>query len=335
MRRRNFVSVAAGALATWPITLLAQRPGNVYRIAILLPSGAVGTWTEAKSPRYWRPFFEELRRLGYAEGQNLTVQRYSGEGETDRYAELARTVTASGPDVIFVMSARMALFCKAATTTIPIVAMTVDPVLVGLASSLAHPGGNITGVVADAGLEIEGKYLELLRQVIPSASRIAYLTPRAVWESDMLSPVRELAPRVGVSVVAAALENPIGETEYRRVFANIAQQHVDAVIVGDSSENSTASRLIIELAESYRLPALYTARGYVEHGGLMSYGIVASELSRHAADAIGQVLGGADPGNIPFYRATAFELVVNLKTANALGLTVPQLLLAQAAEVIE
>jgi len=335
MKRRGFVSLAAGALVAWPIALFAQRLGKVYRIAILRPSGTVGTWTEAASPGYWRPFFEELRRLGYVEGQNLTVQRYSGAGATDRYAELARTVAASGPDVIFVTSARMAQFCKAATTTIPIVASTVDPVLVGLASSLAHPGGNITGVVADAGLEIEGKYLELLRQLIPSASRIAYLTPRAIWESNMLSPVRELAQRLGVSVVAAALENPIGETEYRRVFMDMAQQHVDAVIVGDSSENSTASRLIIELAESYRLPALYTARGYVEHGGLMSYGIVASELSRHAADAIGQVLGGADPGNIPFYRPTAFELVINLKTAKALGLTVPQSILGRADEVIE
>lgn len=336
MRRREFITLLGGAAAAWPVPVHAQQPGKVYRIAIVIPSGSIDRWNAVASPRYWRPFFEELRGQGFVEGQNLVVERYSGEGQTDLYADLAHKVVASKPDAIYVQTDRMAANFKAASATIPIVANLADPVAFGLVSSLAHPGGNITGVVGDAGIEFYSKYLELLRQAVPGASRIAYLTPREVWDSPtLLTPVRAAARQVGVSLIPALLEAPIREAEFRRVFAAMAQQRADGLIVGSSSENSSSARLIVELAENARLPTIYPGRWFAERGGLMSYSADYPDLNRRAGADIAQILKGANPGEIPFYQATRFELVINLKTAKTLGLTVPQSLLARADAVIE
>ena len=333
MRRRDLINYAAVA-AVCPLAALAQQPGKVYRIALLIPSGSVERMNEAANPRTWRPFFEELRRRGFIEGRNLIVERYSGEGQSDRYAELARAVVASKPDAIYCGTVRMAAYLKAATETIPIVADAAGVVEFGLVSSLAHPGGNITGV-SDAGLEFYAKHLELLRQAVPTASQLAYLTPHEVWDSPLLAPVKDAARQIGVSLVPELLDAPIQEPEYRRVFALMAQQGLEALIVGSSQENSVNARLIVELAEIARLPTLYPGRWYVEQGGLMSYGPDIPELYRQLGADIAEILKGAKPGDIPFYQPTRFELVVNLKTATALGLTVPQSLLARADEVIE
>jgi putative tryptophan/tyrosine transport system substrate-binding protein len=335
MRRRKFVMLI-GAAAAWPLAARAQQPGKIYRIAIVIPAGSVEFLNEAKSPRNWRPFFEELRRQGFVEGQNLVVERYSGEGETDRYAELARRVVASTPDVIITQTTRLALDFKAATTTIPIVASAAAPIASGLVPSLAHPGGNITGVAGDAGVEFYAKHLELVRQVIPSAVRVAYLTPRAVWESaTLLTPVKDAAKEAGISLIPALLDAPIEEAEYRRVFAALAETRVDALIVGDSAEHYSQQRLIIDLAEHARLPAVYPGRIFVERGGLISYGAEGADLVRRRASDVARILNGAKPGDIPFYQATRFELVINLKTATALGLTISPTLLSRADEVIE
>ena len=336
MRRRAFITLIGGAAATWPLAGHAQQPGKVYRIAIVIPSGSVEFLHEAKNPRNWGPFFEELRRQGFVEGQNLVVERYSGEGDTDRYAELARRVVASTPDAIITSTTRLALDFKAATTTIPIVASAAAPIASGLVPSLAHPGGNITGASGDGGVEFYAKHLELVRQVIPSAVRIAYLTPRAVWESAiLLTPVKDAAKEAGISLIPALLEAPIKEAEYRRVFAALVTDRVDALIVGDSAENFSRQRLIIDLAEAARLPAVYPARTFVERGGLISYGAEGADLVRRKASDVAQILKGARPGDIPFYQATRFELVINLKTATALGLTISPTLLSRADEVIE
>jgi putative ABC transport system substrate-binding protein len=334
MRRRKFVMLI-GAAAAWPLAARAQQPGKVYRIAFLHPSASVETMYEATNPRFWRPFAEELRRLGYVEGQNLVVERYSGKGQTDRYAELARTIAASKPDAIFCFSTNMAAQFKAATATIPIVSFGTDPVAFGLVSSLAHPGGNVTGVAPDAGIELHAKNLELLRQAVPTASRIAYLTPRDGWESPGLVALKEAAQRLGISLIPALLDPPTHEPEYRRVFEEMAQDRVDALLVGDRAENFAYTRLIIELAEIGRLPAIYPDRPFAEQGGLMSYGVYKPELYRRAAYDIAQILNGANPGDIPFYQATRFEFVINLKTATALGLTISPTLLSRADEVIE
>jgi putative ABC transport system substrate-binding protein len=333
VRRRDLINYAAVA-AVCPLAALAQQPGKVYRIALVSPSGSVERMNEAANPRTWRPFFEELRRRGFIEGRNLIVERYSGEGQSDRYAELARAVVASKPDAIYCGTVRMAAYLKAATETIPIVADAAGVVEFGLVSSLAHPGGNITGV-SDAGLEFYAKHLELLRQAVPTASQLAYLTPHEVWDSPLLAPVKDAARQIGVSLVPELLDAPIQEPEYRRVFALMAQQGLEALIVGSSQENSVNARLIVELAEIARLPTLYPGRWYVEQGGLMSYGPDIPELYRQLGADIAEILKGAKPGDIPFYQPTRFELVVNLKTATALGLTVPQSLLARADEVIE
>ena len=283
----------------------------------------------------FRALFQELRRLGYVEGQNLVVERYSGEGRTEYYAELARNVVRRKPDLIFAVSARLVQHFKAATTTIPVVGYTSDPVSLGLGASLARPGGNITGVVPDVGLELWDKQLQFLTEATPTASRVAYLTPRAVWDNPTGAAMRAAAQRRGITLLGALLDSPVQEGEYRRAFAVMARERADALIVNDSPENYTWQRLIVELAENARLPAVYPNRMFVELGGLMAYGTDSVDLFRYTAHQIDQILKGAKPGEIPFYEATKFELVVNLKTAKALGLTIPPSLLTVADEVIE
>jgi putative ABC transport system substrate-binding protein len=334
--RRDLLGLAAGAAAAWPFAACAQQPGRVYRIAVVHPSAPLAAMRE---PGFDATLFAELRRLGYAEGTNLVVERHSGEGWTDRYAELARTVARTTPDAIFCVTARLALSFKAATATIPVVAVAADPLGFGIAPSLARPGGNITGVVPDAGPELDGKRLELLLDAVPTATRIFFLTLPLLAENvprrTEPSPLQLAAERLRVAVRNIPLRAPVAEPEYRRAFAVMARARAQGVIISDSAENATWQRLIIGLARAAQLPALYPARGAVEQGGLMSYGVDYPDLYRRAGGYVAQILGGADPGEMPFYRATAFELAVNLRTAAALGLTLPPTLLALADAVIE
>ncbi len=280
-------------------------------------------------------FFKELRKLGYIEGGNLLVERYSGEGRTEHYADLARDVVLSHPDLIFTVTTRMAQHFKATATTIPIVAYLADPVASGLARSLAQPGGNITGVIPDVGADFWGKQLEFLKVVFPTARKVAYLTPRGAWNMPGGVAIRKAANQIAVELIGALLEGSIDEPEYRRVFAAMAQERVDAVMVNDAAENYTNQRLITKLAESGRLPAIYPDRSFVELGGLMAYGPELEELYRHAANQIDQILKGAKPGELPFYQATKFKLTLNLNTAKVLGLAIPQSVLLRADEVIQ
>jgi len=280
-------------------------------------------------------FFKELRKLGHIEGGNLLVERYSGEGRTEHYADLARDVVLSHPDLIFTVTTRMAQHFKATATTIPIVAYLADPVASGLARSLAQPGGNMTGVIPDVGADFWGKQLEFLKVVVPTARKVAYLTPRGAWNMPGGVAIRKAANQIAVELIGALLEGSIDEPEYRRVFAAMAQERVDAVMVNDSAENYTNQRLITKLAESGRLPAIYPDRSFVELGGLMAYGPELEELYRHAANQIDQILKGAKPGELPFYQATKFKLTLNLNTAKVLGLAIPQSVLLRADEVIQ
>ena len=346
MRRREFVALLGGAAITWPLTGQAQPSGKVYRIAILHPSAPVADISETGDHPYFPVFFQELRRLGYVEERNLTVDRYSGEGRIERHAELARTAVGSKPDVILAISPHMMLPLKEATATIPIVGITGDPVASGLVTNLARPGGNITGISVDPGLEIYGKSLEIFKEAVPTISRVAFLMPRPVWEGALpgsrtanLAPgsraVRQAADQLGMTVLDAALDSPIQESEYRRVFAAISQEGADALVVGQPPENLTHRRLIVELAEKARLPALYPWRDYVVIGGLMAYAVDLKDVFRRAADQVDEILKGATPSEMPIYQPTTFELIINAKTARALGLTLPPVLLARADEVIE
>jgi putative ABC transport system substrate-binding protein len=206
-----------------------------------------------------------------------------------------------------------------------------DPVANRLVSSLARPGGNITGVSDVEWEGMMGKRLGLLRELIPTMSRVGFLASRDVGSSD----VREAAQQAGISLVGPELEGTMDETEYRRAFKVMTQERVDALIVGDQGEHGTYSRLIIELAEQSRLPALYPYLYFAEQGGLMAYGIDGDDKWRRAVGYIARILQGANPGELPIDQATKIELIMNLKAAKTLGLTVPQILLAGADELIE
>jgi putative ABC transport system substrate-binding protein len=334
MRRREFIGSLIGTAVAWPLAASAQQPARVYRIAVVHPSRPVKEMNETGSI-YYKGFFGELRRLGYIEGQNLIVERYSGEGNTAHYAELATEVVRQQPDVIFASSTRMVARLKAATTTIPIVGNMADPVFYGVVDSLAQPGGNITGVTSDPGIEIWGKRLGLLRELIPSASRVGFLASRDVAEAADGIAMRKAAQQAGISIVGPPLESPIQESEYRRVFKVMTEERADALIVSDQVEHTTNSRLIIELAEQSRLPAIFPWRYYAEQGGLIAYGTGTTDINRRAASYVGRILKGAKPSDLPIDQATKIELIINLKTAKTLGITVPRILLAGADELIE
>ncbi|HEV2548436.1 MAG TPA: ABC transporter substrate-binding protein [Stellaceae bacterium] len=338
MRRRNFLGVLCGAVvATVPFFARAQQTTKVYRIAVVSPAAtSVALMSETGGSAYYRAFFERLRQLGYVEGQNLVVERYSGENRPEHYAELAREIVRGSPDLILASATALALEFKAATDTIPVVAVSADPVAYGVAASLPRPGGNITGVTVDAGVEIMGKCLEFLREMVPAASRIAWLASRPrEGQAPYTVALQEAARKMQISLVGPPLQAPFNEAEFRRVFAAMAQAGADALLVGGGPENFGNRQLIVELAEKARLPAIYFFREFTDIGGLMSYGVSLSDLSRHAADQIDQILKGAKPGDIPFYQPTKFELIINLRTAKALGITMPPTLLIAADEVIE
>jgi putative ABC transport system substrate-binding protein len=224
---------------------------------------------------------------------------------------------------------------KAATSTIPIVAIFAQPIEFGIVPSLARPGGNITGVTVDAGWWDQwAKRVQLLKEAVPQITRLGALETRKVRE-QFASEERDIALKNSVSIVGPPLEPPTDEQEYQRVFAALAQEGAEGLVVNDEPENNTHRRLIAELAEKGRLPAIYHFRQFVEVGGLMSYGIDPSDVGHRVADIVDQILKGAKPGEIPIFQPTQFELSVNLKTAKTLGIELPPLLVARADKVIE
>ena len=279
-------------------------------------------------------FFVELRRLGYVEGENLLVERRSGEGKTERYAEVARELVSLKPDVMIVTSARILAFFREATTTIPIVAITGDPILFGIVSNLSHPEGNITGFSADAGIEIHGKYLEILREVKPDLSRVGLLTARLSWE-PYGRPLGEIAKRMGLAILGPPLDHPFDEAEFRRVIAAMVRDGADGLLVSAAAENYPHRRLIVELAEKNRLAAIYPFAAYAKLGGLAAYAVDIGDIGSRAAGYVVKLLQGSKAGELPYYMPTKLQLIINMKTAETFGLTVPSSLLARADEVIE
>jgi putative ABC transport system substrate-binding protein len=333
MRRREFITLLGGA-AAWPGATRAQQPGRQDRIAIFHPAIPTTLLTETGGGSAWRAFFAELRRLGYVEGQNLIIERYSAEGHHERYAELAREIVSRKPDLIVTGTNPVVLAFTAATGTIPIVAFMLDPLKAGLVTSLSRPGGNLTGITLDAGVEIWGKRLQVLKEAIPSIAKAAFLGMRGGWDDSSGQALRDASGRLGISLVF--MVPPQGTpSEIERVFAAMEQQRPDAVLVSGEGDLYAHRRLIAELAGKHRLPAMFPYRDHVEAGGLMAYAVDLAELLRRMADDVHQILSGAKPGDIPIYQATKFELLINLKTAKALGLSLPQTLLATAAEIIE
>jgi putative ABC transport system substrate-binding protein len=316
-----------------PPTGEAQPAGKVWRIAIVAP--AATTVAKVEGPVF-KSLLSELRQLGYVEGQNLVLERWAGRGRSAQYPDLARAVVQVKPDLIIAGSAPIVGHLKRATTTIPIVAFTSgDPIAQGLVVSLARPGGNITGVSVSPDADFQGKYLELLREVVPTAKRVALLVPRRPWESGLNARMlRDASQRLGVTLVGAVLEDPIQEPEYRRAFAALTRDRVNAVIVGDYVENFQNMRVIVDLAAQARLPTVALRKDFVEAGALISYGAYIGDQVRIGANYIDRILRGANPGELPYQLPTKFELAINLKTAKALGLTIPQSVLVRASEII-
>jgi putative ABC transport system substrate-binding protein len=333
MRRRDFIT-ALGTAATWPLAARAQQPAKMKRIALVTSSAKVSEISVSGRP-YYRAFFEELSRLGYVEGQNLGVERYSGEGRPERYAELARDVVNRHPDLILTSGAHLSLDFKMATTTIPIVTIIIDPIAQGLVASIARPGGNITGVTIAGGLEIIGKRMGLLVEAVPKLSTVGYLASQRFWEDARGEAAREAAKQAGISLKAALLGSAFNEAEYQRVFRSMEQDRADALMVSEEPEHVTYRATIAELAAKDRIPTISPFREFVEVGGLMAYGSDLADIYRRVANLIDKILRGANPGDIPFHQPTKFELVINLKTAKALGLEMPAMLLGRADEVVE
>jgi putative tryptophan/tyrosine transport system substrate-binding protein len=339
MRRRDFT--IGVLLATAMRSARAQQSAKQRRIAIVIPAGAVADISETGNDplgrRLYQPFFEELRRLGEVEGQNLTIERYSGEARRESPADLAREIVSRNPDVIVAVTNPTALAILAATGTIPIVWIGADAIRFGLVTNLARPGGNITGV-SRYDLEFYGKFLQILKEVLPSASRLGWLAPHRIWKGSYgqvtQRAFQDAAERLGVSLVPMLVQESTA-SDYRRVFAEIAPAPPDAIGVSDIADLFPYRRLIVELVERSRLPAIYGYREYVEAGGLMAYEGELGELGRRMADDVHEILNGAKPGDIPIYQQTEFALIINLKAAEALDLTIPPSLLARADEVIE
>ena len=334
MRRREFIA-GLGSAAGWPLAARAQQSANVYLIAIVRTSGSIADMTEAGDNPSYSVLFKELRRLGYIERQNLIVERHSGEGHQERYTEIANEVVRTRPDLIVAVSSPLVLIFKAVTDTIPVVGVMADPVAYGVVPNLARPGGNITGVSVDAGLEIWAKRLQILQEVVPTARKVGYLNLRSSWDLAQGRALQEAARRLGIALSGPPLEQPIQATEYRRVLGTMSHEHLDGLIVSDIADNFTHRRLIVSLAEIARLPTIYPYRAYFEEGGLMVYGSDLTALYRRVASYIDQILRGAKPGEIPIYLEAKFELLINLKATRALGLAVPTSLLVRADEVIE
>jgi putative ABC transport system substrate-binding protein len=211
-----------------------------------------------------------------------------------------------------------------------------DPVPYGIVTNIARPGGNITGIsVEAAGPVISTKRLQILREAVPTAAKVGFLGSRQVWSLPTVDVLREAAQQVGISLLGPPLETPIQAEEYRRALGAMAQEHVDGVIVGDQAEHFPNRQLIVDLVRAAKLPTIFPYREYFELGALMAYGPSVSDGYRRLAGYIDQILKGASPGDLPIYLESKFDLVINLKTAKALGITIPPSLLVRADEVIE
>jgi len=329
IQRRTFMAVVSGGLLAAPLAAEGQQAAKVARIGFL----AVNL---ASAPHLPEAFRQGLRDLGYVEDRNVVLEYRSAEGKSERLPVLAAELVALKVDVIVVGGTPQALAAKQETKTLPIVfAGAGDPVTSGLVTNLARPGGNITGLSSVAP-DLVGKRLELLKQAIPGVSQVAVLwEPGEVGkrtEKDMMREAEVAAQALGVRLQVVEARGP---ADFDRAFSDMTSARAGALTVLGSARFFNERRRLAGLAAKNRLPAVYVSRDFVDAGGLMSYGPNAADLFRRAATYVDKILKGAKPGDLPVEQPTKFDLVINLKTAKALGLTIPQSLLARADEVIQ
>src|SRR5712692_4866435 len=312
-----------------PVGAEAQQAAKVARIGFLSADIAANLHLR-------EAFLQGLRDLGYIEGRNVVIEYRDAEGKYERLPALAADLVALKVDVIVVTSTPAALAAKQATRTIPIVlAWAGDPVGSGLVTSLARPGGNVTGLSVLAP-ELVGKRLELLTQAVPGVSRVAALWHPGDYaertDKDMLKEADVAARALGVRLQVVEARGP---EDFDRAFSDMTRARADAVTVQSTNIFFIERRRLVDLAAKNRLPAMYLTREFVDAGGFMSYGPNVADLFRRAATYVDKILKGAKPGDLPIEQPTKFELVINLKTAKALGLTIPQSVLGRADEIIQ
>jgi putative ABC transport system substrate-binding protein len=327
MRRALALTLAVALLAA-PLAAGAQQPGNVPRI------GWLGGPTRESAEAFTREFRQGLKDLGWVEGQNILIEwRFAG-GRAERLPELAAELVRLRVDLIVAPSTPTAVAAKNATTTIPIVMVApADPVELGLVASLARPGGNITGLTSMIGQEIAGKQFELLKEAVPKVSRMAVLwNPATPGNALALREAENAARALGVEPQVLEARSP---DDFEGAFAAMSRKRAGALLVLADVMFTTHRRRLAALAATSRLPAMYGTRQFVDDGGLVSYGYNTFDNFRRAAAYVDKILKGAKPRDLPIERPTRFELVINRKTAKALGLTIPAALLARADQVID
>jgi putative ABC transport system substrate-binding protein len=322
--RRTFLA------GTGAILLVLSRPvaaqGKVYTVGLL----SIGT--DSVRTAEWQPFLDAMRDLGYVKGQNLVVREAFGDGRPERLPALVAALVQAKVDVVVTTGTRETKAMREATATIPIVMLVVpDPVAQGFVASLARPGGNITGLT-NLVPGLSQKYVELLKEALPSASRFAVIAtpPNPVPENR-----RELESAVKVLGMSVSFVAVRGPEDFDAALIRAKKEGATGIIVTSDPVTFLHRRALVELAQKHRLAGIYWTREYVEDGGLMTYSVSVRDLRRHAATYVDKILKGARPANLPVAQPTKFELVINLKTAKALGLTIPQSLLRRADEVIQ
>ena len=325
-RRKLLVTLGAGALAfAAPLGSFGQQPGKVWRIGFLSPTSA------SLSSQNIGAFLKGMRELSYSEGKNLLVEWRFADGKLERLPGLAAELVQLKVDVIVTAGSPAISAAQKATSTIPIVmASAGDPVGSGFVNSLARPGGNITGLSNMAG-DIAAKFIDLLRSVVPKLSRVAMLTPSTTY-GELSKSVQAAAQKAGVKALVVEASTP---QEIENAFSMMVREKADAVFVGSPIVFAQQHRQIAELALKYRMPSLFQDRVTVEGGGLISYGQKLTDSYQRSATYVDRILKGAKPADLPVEQATKFELVINLKTAKALGITVPKDMLLRADEVIQ
>ena len=328
MDRRAFITIVGGSIIAAPLAAEAQQAVESPRVGYLGPASA-------SSDALLREAFRQgLRERGWIEGQNVVIEARWAEGRLDRLPDLAAELVRLKVDVIFAPATTSTAAAQNATRTIPIVmAMVGDPVGRGTIASLARPGGNVTGLSLNVGVETVGKQLELLKEIVPKISRVAVLgNPDEPQYGSVVREVKLVGRALGVQLQVLKARGP---NEFDGAFAAMVRQRAEALWVLSGAVYFLHRRQLADLAVKSRLPTTYGYREYVDAGGLLAYGPNIREFFRRAATYVDKILKGAKPGDLPVEQPTKFELVINLKTARALGLTIPQTLLLRADQIIE
>ena len=329
MMNRRAVLLGAGATLLMPVVAETQQTGKVWRIGFL----ALGLRPVPGSNPYFNAFLRGLRDLGYVEGRNLALELRYAEGRNEHFPALAAELVSLKVDVLVAESTPAALAAKQASSTVPIVMVVVgDPLGAKLIDSLAHPGGNVSGLSLLAP-QLSAKRLDLFKQTLPKLSRITVLWNSAnVGMRLRVQEAERAAPELGVTLQSVTVQSP---DDFDAVFATMGKNRPESLLVMADTVTATNTKRIVEFTARNRVPAIYEARSFVDAGGLMSYGLDFLDHYRRAAYFVDKILKDTKPADLPVEQPTKFELVINLRTAKALGLTIPQSLLLRADQVIE